>query len=100
MGDVTLVGSTPSGHQGILMPSRIFFVAESHAALDGVDLGEPIRMRENPRIGEVGLPARPTFAIGQGYFKIGDEEEYRRTVEELRQSAGERPRASTPVSAA
>ncbi len=93
LGDVTLVGSMPSGHHGILMPARILFVAASHAALDGVDLGEPIQMRENPRIGQVVLPARPTFAIGQAFFKIRDEEEYRRTVEELRQSAGERPSA-------
>lgn len=95
MGDVTLVGRMPSGHHGILMPAHILFVADSHAVLDGVDLGTPIRLRENPRIGQVVLPARPTFAVGQGFFKIRDEEEYRRTVEELRQSAGDRLGAGT-----
>ncbi len=86
-----LLGTMPSGHYGILMPARIFFVAESTAVLDGVELGKPTRARENPRIGELRLPARPTFAVGQAYWKIRDEEEYRRTVEELRQGAGEGP---------
>ncbi len=88
MGDIALSGTMPSGHYGILMPQRVFFIAESRAVLDGVDLGEPARVDHSPRIGEVPLSARPIFAVGQAFWRIRDEEEYRRTVEELSQAAG------------
>jgi hypothetical protein len=88
MGDIALAGTMPSGHYGILMPQRVFFIAESRAVLDGVDLGEPARVDHSPRIGEVALSARPIFAVGQAFWRIRDEVEYRRTVEELRQAAG------------
>ena len=68
------------------MPDRIFFVAESTAVLDGIDLGEPIRLRENLKIGEWSLPARPSFAVGGGFWKIRDPAEYRGTVEATRQT--------------
>src|SRR5262249_14280066 len=65
MGELSLSGIMPSGHYGILMPARIFFITEARAVLDGLDLGAPASVAENPRIGGVSLPARPTFAIGQ-----------------------------------
>lgn len=84
MGDIRLSGIMPSGHFGVLMPQRIFFIAASRAVLDGRDLGEPARVARNPEIGEFPLPARPTLAVGRYQMRVRDREEYRRTREELR----------------
>jgi hypothetical protein len=66
---------------------RVFFIHESQAILDGLDLGRPIRARDNPSIGEVRLSARPTFVVGQGFWEMRDADEYRRTREELRRAS-------------
>ena len=87
MGDVTLHGTAPNGQQALLMPQRVFFIASSHAELEGESLGHPVRSRDNPLIGSMGLPARPTFAIGEAYFQILDQAEYKRTTSELMQDA-------------
>lgn len=84
MGDIRLSGVMPSGHFGVLMPQRIYFITASRAELDGRDLGEPARAAQNPKIGEFPLPARPTLAVGQYHMRVKDQEEYRRTLEELR----------------
>jgi hypothetical protein len=64
---------------GTLMPERMYFIDDSHATLDGADLGRPVRLRANPTIGEVPLPARGVLATGQAVFEILDPAEYERT---------------------
>lgn len=81
--DFALSARMPSGHDGILMPERIFAIPESSARLRGLDLGTPTLLRTNPRIGEVPLTARPAFAIGRAFWRILDAEEYRRTRREV-----------------
>jgi hypothetical protein len=83
IGRIELAGVTPSGHFGILMPQRMYFIDRSEAVLEGVDLGRPARVYPNPRIGDVPLPARGILAIGQAHWEILDPEEYRRTREAL-----------------
>lgn len=82
MGRLSLRGVMPSGHIGVLMPQEMYLIAQSHATLDGIDFGRPTRVRENPRIGELPLPARGVLAIGQAMWKIADHAEYERTREE------------------
>jgi hypothetical protein len=79
MGRLQLSGLMPSGHTGTLMPQRMYFVNNSRATLDGDDLGSPVRLRSNPEIGGVALPARGVLAIGQGAWQILDPVEYERT---------------------
>jgi hypothetical protein len=79
MGDLELSGVMPSGHTGTLMPQQMYFVNESRGVLDGVDLGRPTRLRDNPKIGDVPLPARGVLAIGQAAWEIRDPVEYERT---------------------
>jgi hypothetical protein len=79
MGELRLSGTMPSGHVGTLMPQRMYLIVESRAVLAGVDLGRPTRAAENPRIGEVALPARGVLAVGQAAWIILDQEEYERT---------------------
>lgn len=79
MGDIQLSFTTPSGHDTIIMPEQLFFVASSEAMLEGEFLGAPVHLEENPTIGGVPLPLRPIFTIGQAHMRIRDPEEYRQT---------------------
>jgi hypothetical protein len=83
MGAITLAGHMPSGHFGVLMPQRMYLIDRAHVQLAGVDLGVPVRVRPNPKIGDVPLSARGIFAIGQAHWEIRDEAEYHRTRAEL-----------------
>jgi hypothetical protein len=87
MGELQLSGTMPSGHLGTLMPQRMYFVNESTATLDGVDLGQPTHVKPNPTIGEVALPARGVLAIGQAMWRILDAAEYERTSREAEASS-------------
>jgi energy-coupling factor transporter ATP-binding protein EcfA2 len=91
MGDIRLSFGMPSGHEATIMPERIFFVEASKAVLDGEDLGAPVRLAENPTIGGIPLPARPTFAIGQAHMRIRDHEEYLQTRNNTRSQVREHP---------
>lgn len=84
LGDVTLSGQVPNGHFGVLMPRRMYPIGEMRATLEGADLGRPARAPSNPMIGDLRLPARPTFAVGGAYFEMKDPVEYERTIAELR----------------
>jgi hypothetical protein len=79
MGQLQLTGTMPSGHTGTLMPQRMYFIDDSQATLDGVDLGHPAHLQTNPMIGEVTLPARGVLATGQAAWQILDPAEYQRT---------------------
>jgi hypothetical protein len=82
MGRLQMSGIMPSGHAGTLMPERMYFVNDATATIDGTDLGKPTRLRKNPTIGDVALPARGVLAIGQGVWQILDHDEYLRTRSE------------------
>jgi hypothetical protein len=70
LGEIRMAGTMPSGHVGILMPQRMYFIDETRAVLAGADLGRATRVSPNPQIGEVPLPARGVLAIGQGAWEI------------------------------
>ena len=78
-GHLQLSGVMPSGHRGTLMPERMYFVNESRAVFEGLDLGQPARLKDNPGIGDVPLPARGMLAIGRGVWQVLDPAESGRT---------------------
>lgn len=78
MGHLQLSGVMPSGHVGTLMPQRMYFIEDSRARFDGLDLGRPAHVRENPAIGDVPLPARGILGIGGGMWRIRDATEFER----------------------
>lgn len=88
LGRIKLASVMPSGHFGVLMPQRMYFIDRSEALLEEVDLGQVVRMYPNPRIGEVPLPARGVLAVGQAHFRMRDVEEYERTRREVRGAEG------------
>ena len=93
MGDIRFSFTMPSGQDTVIMPEEVFFIEDSDAELDGRSLGDPVRLEENPTIGDVPLPTRPTFVLGQAHMRTTDPEEYRRTRERAQQSLAS---SSTP----
>lgn len=85
MGRLQMHGVMPSGHTGTLMPQEMYLIEDSRASLDGVDFGRPVRLSQNPCIGDVPLPARGVLAIGQAMWEITDRAEYERTRAECAQ---------------
>jgi hypothetical protein len=73
MGSLQLAGTMPSGHVGVLMPKRMYFVDNARAHMDGVDFGHPVRLDHNPTIGDVPLPARGVLAQGEARWHVLDE---------------------------
>ncbi len=69
IGDIRLSGTMPSGHVGIFMPERMYFIDETTAVLNGEDLGQNARVSPNPQIGQVPLPARGVLAIGHAAWR-------------------------------
>lgn len=90
MGRLELSGEMPSGHDGLLMPKRMYLIGGSRARLDGTDLGRPTRLAENPMIGGVALPRRGVLAVGQAVWAIRDPDEFER----LRRETSWEPAAS------
>jgi hypothetical protein len=70
LGEIRLSGTAPSGDLETLIPEQIYFIEESSAALDGVDLGRPAHLRENPKLGTMRLPTRGILVRGQGMWQI------------------------------
>ncbi len=70
LGELELSGITPSGDVETLMPEQIYFIEESSAALGGLDLGLPVHLHENPKLGTLPLPTRGTLVRGQGMWQI------------------------------
>jgi hypothetical protein len=87
MGDIRLSGTMPSGHVGILMPERLYFIDHAAAVLSGDDLGHTACVSPNPQIGQVPLPARGVLAVGQAAWEILDNDEYTRTRIETQTAA-------------
>ena len=79
MGRLEISGVMPSGHTGTFMPKRMYFVDDSQATFEGLNLGRPVQAKDSPRIGDVPLPARGVLAIGQAVWEILDPTEYQRT---------------------
>lgn len=94
MGRLELAGRTPSGHQGLLMPKRMYLVGRSEAVFDGADLGHPTRLDQNPTIGAIPLPARGVLAIGEAVWAVRDPEEYERLRKETRLETARKETAS------
>lgn len=55
MGAIRMSGVMPSGHDGISMPERMYFIDDATATLDGIDLGTPARAVTTPDLGGVTL---------------------------------------------
>jgi hypothetical protein len=82
MGRLHLSCATPSGHLGTLMPQELYFIEESRAVVDGIDLGHPAHVPDNPMVGALPLPARGVLARAMGMWRIDDPAEFERRLQE------------------
>lgn len=73
-----------SGHDAVLLARENYAIREATATLEGRSLGDPTVLDENPTIGDVALPAVPSFIFGQAHAKIADPEAYEATRERVR----------------
>jgi hypothetical protein len=78
LGRIELTGPMPSGHEGLLMPERMHLIRSATATLEGGDLGRATRVRDNPTIGGVALPARGILSFGQAVWPVRDRDEFDR----------------------
>jgi hypothetical protein len=62
-----------------MMPRQMFLIERSTAVFEGDNLGAPVHLKENPRIGKGPLPSRGVLAIGGAAWRIADRAEYERT---------------------
>lgn len=92
VGEIRFSFTTPSGHDTVLRPAAEYVIHESEALLDGRTLGEPVRLEENPTIGGVPLPTRPSFVFAEAHMEVVDPDEYERSRERVRGDSPERIR--------
>lgn len=62
-GEMNLTGHTPNGHAFTAMPRLIWSIAESRAAIRGVDAGEPAPLPKQAMLGDLCIPQRGLFAM-------------------------------------
>jgi hypothetical protein len=68
-GKVSLVGQAPNGQRFIANPLSVWLITDSHATLDGNDLG-PIGPAPVPgQMADFRIPQRGVFAIGRAIFR-------------------------------
>lgn len=70
LGSIQLSFTTPNGQNAVIFPYEIYFIEHSEAYLNGMDLGHPIQLAQNPVIGDVALPRRSLFIIGEAFARI------------------------------
>lgn len=84
MGAVRFAFETATGHDAVLVAEETFFVDASEARFEGRDLGGPVTLDENPTVGDVALPPRPTIVFGEAFAAILDHDDYRETRDRYR----------------
>jgi hypothetical protein len=71
-GRVRLAGTAPNGQRFMIAPKQVWAVAESRAALRGVDLGPVGRLRRQARLAGFRAPQRGVFVVGSGHYDTFD----------------------------
>jgi hypothetical protein len=71
-GRMELAGHAPNGQWYRAAPRRIWSVASSSAMVNGIDLGRPGELPRQAHIGDVPLPQRGIFLVGEATFEAFD----------------------------
>lgn len=72
VGDVRLTGRAPNGQCYSMAPKQMWVVADSHAVLDGRDLGPTGPLLRQARLGDFRMPQRGIAMVGSGHFETYD----------------------------
>jgi hypothetical protein len=65
VGKVKLTGTTSNGQHFDANPLRLWYVADSHAVVEGEDLGVPRPLPEQAHMADFFFPQRGIFAVGR-----------------------------------
>lgn len=77
VGTIGLAGDAPNGQRFFANPRQTWMVSNSHARLDGQDLGPPGPVHPQARLGDFWIPQRGVFAIGEAMFETLDPARHR-----------------------
>jgi len=83
-GQVRLAGTMPNGQHFRIAPKRLWAVASARATMKGEDLGEPLRLPEQARLGDFRAPQRGLAVVGHGRFDAFDPTRHRTALESAR----------------
>jgi hypothetical protein len=72
IGRLRLAGTVPNGQRFAMAPRQIWAVQDSHAVLDGRDLGAPRPLPAQQRLGGFWLPQRGLFMTGAVHYDAFD----------------------------
>ena len=72
VGDIRLTGRAPNGQCYMMAPKQFWVVADSHAVLEGRDLGPSGPLLRQPRLGDFRMPQRGIGMVGSGHFETFD----------------------------
>ncbi|WP_333890976.1 hypothetical protein [Mycolicibacterium gadium] len=77
VGDVRLTGRAPNGQCYSMAPKQVWLVADSHAVLNGRDLGPSGPLLRQARLGDFRMPQRGIGMVGSGHFETFDPHRHR-----------------------
>lgn len=72
VGDVRLTGRAPNGQCYMMAPKQVWLAADSHAVLNGRDLGISGSLMRQARLGGFLMPQRGVGMVGSGHFESFD----------------------------
>jgi hypothetical protein len=72
VGDVRLTGRAPNGQCYTMAPKQLWVVAESHAEVNGRDLGPTGPLLRQARLGDFRMPQNGIGMVGSGHFETVD----------------------------
>jgi hypothetical protein len=73
-GRMRLRGATPNGPRFKAAPVKVWRVVGGSASLQGEDVGTPVPLHKQTRLGDFWLPQRGIFFVGQARFTPPAEE--------------------------
>jgi hypothetical protein len=71
-GKIRLQGKVPNGQWFQANPRQMWLVTDSHAVIDGEAAGAPAPLNAQTRLGDLWLPQRGIFFVGQSYLESFD----------------------------
>lgn len=72
IGRMRMIGRTPNRQHFLVVPTRVWRVSDSTAALRGTDLGPIGGLSRQTRLGDVWMPQRGLFYVGDARFSTFD----------------------------
>jgi hypothetical protein len=71
-GKLAMAGRAPNGQHFVANPLLIWTIPESHATIDGRDLGGVQALSAQPKLGDFWIPRSGLFVIGRAFFDAFD----------------------------